>query len=262
MPIPSHHAVGDTGHAADHNAIVDTLTAHDQSITTLQGVTTGLFYISGNNTSNISGTSNWWAKVVVPLGNRDSAADVFSLFQNTKKTSWFNGYGEARFSAADPTHVPVIVSPYDGTQSADLQRWTDASGTTLAKVDRLGNITGANTDWGPWTDITLQSGINWYQHSTHKPQYRVKGSDVQLRGVVSKSNGTDFTTSPVTLGTLPTGARPTALVYNSVARQANGNTLIARLEVASTGTITVYLNTDASGAWISFDNTQFSTLAD
>jgi hypothetical protein len=262
MPIPSHHVVGDTGHAADHNAIVDTLTTHDQAISTLQGVTTGLFYISGNNTSNISGTSNWWAKVVVPVGNRDSAADVFSLFQNTKKTAWFNGYGEARFSAADPTHVPVIVSPYDGTQSVDLQRWTDAAGATLAKVDRLGNITGANTDWSAWTNITLQSGITWYQHSTHVPQYRTKGTDVQLRGVCAKTNSTDFTSSPVTLGTLPAGARPTGLVYNAVARQASSSTLVARLEVASTGTITVYTDTSNSGAWISLDNTQFSTLAD
>jgi hypothetical protein len=262
MPIPSHHVVGDTGHAADHNAIVDTLTTHDQSITTLQGVTVGLFYISGNNTSNLTGTTNWWAKVVVPSGNRDSAADIFSLFQNTKKTTWFNGYGEARFSAADPTHVPVIVSPYDNTQSGDLQQWKDSTGTTLAKVDKSGNITGANTEWGPWTNITLQSGIVWYQHSTHTPQYRVKGDVVQLRGVCGKSNGTDFTSSPVTLGTLPAGARPTGLVYNAVARQVSSNTMVARLEVASTGSITVYTDTSNSAAWISLDNTQFSTLAD
>jgi hypothetical protein len=260
MPIPSHHSVGDTGHAADHNAIVDMITTHDQAISTLQSTTVGLFYVAGGNVSGISGTATTWARVNLPTGDRSAAVDTYQVYHGSNKIFWLDGYGRPRVKVDDPSHIPSIIDSPVG-QTANLEEWR-VNGVAKAYIDASGNLRGANTDWGPWTNITLQSGIVWYQHSTHVPQYRVKGDLVQLRGCVAKSNGTDFTSSPVTLATLPIGARPSALTYNAVARQANGNTLLARLEVNSAGTIVVYTNADASGAWISFDNTQFSTLPD
>lgn len=261
MPsIPSHHNVGDTGHAADHNAIVDTLEAHDQSITTLQGATSGIMYVAGGNVSNITGSATTWAKVNLPTGDRSIAADTYQVFHGSNKIFWLDGFGRPRVKTDDPTHTPALYDTVAG-QTANLAEWR-VNGVTKASVDKDGNVVAPNVTPGTWTALPLNSGIVWYDHGTHKPQYRIVNDEVQLRGAVSKSNVTDFTSSPVTIGTLPIGARPTALIYAVVARQLVGATLAARLQIDSSGVISVYIDTSNSASWIALDNTRFSILGD
>ena len=47
MTIPSRHAIGDTGHTADHNLIVDTLTTLQATVNSLttSGLPTGAVYV-------------------------------------------------------------------------------------------------------------------------------------------------------------------------------------------------------------------------
>jgi hypothetical protein len=260
MPIPSHHAVGDTGHAADHNAIVDTLTGHDQAITNLQGVTANIFYVTGGNVSTIADNTTIWSRVNLPSGDRSAAPDTFQVFHGSNKIFWLDNEGKPRVKNDDPTHIPSVIDSAAG-QTANLAEWR-VNGVAKASIDANGNLSATNLNKSAWTNISLNSGIVAYGHSTHTPQYRIQGDVVELRGVCGKSNGTDFTSSPVVLGTLPVGARPTALVYNVVARQVSGATMAARLEVATTGAITVYTDTSNSGAWISVDNTSFSILGE
>jgi hypothetical protein len=260
MPtIPSHHNVGDTGHAADHNEIVDTITGHDQAIATLQSTTVGLFYVAGGNVSAISGTATTWARVNLPTGDRTAASDTYQVFHGSNKIFWLDGFGRPRVKVDDPTHIPSIIDSPVG-QTANLEEWR-VNGVAKAYVDASGNVHGANTDWGPWTGITLQSGIVAFGGDTAPPQYRVFRDQVQLRGVVKKSSGSDFSSSPQIVGTLPAGARPTYLTYSPTTRTSVNGRTSARLEVNSAGTITIYFEQADTPSWLGLGGIQFSTLS-
>lgn len=259
MPIPSHHNPGDPGHAADHNAIVDTLTAHDQAVASLQGTTQGIFYLAGNNTCTITGTSTSWAVINLPTGNRDTAVDTYQIFHGPNKIFWFDGYGYPRVKNDDPTHVPLTIDSVAG-QTASLQEWR-FNGTTVAAIQPDGTILAPNTVPGTWLDMPLNSGIVAYGHDTHNPQYRIVNDRVELRGVVAKSNGSNFTSSPVTIATLPANARPTALSYAVIGRQFVDVSGFARLQVDSSGTINVYFYTGDPPGWMALD-CSFSLLGE
>src|SRR4051812_47296888 len=112
--IPSHHNVGDPGHAADHNAIVDTITTHDLAIAALQGVTSGIFYVAGGNVSNITNGSTIWAKVNLPAGDRSAAPDTFQVFHGVNKIFWLDNEGKPRVKNDDPTHIVSVVDSVSG----------------------------------------------------------------------------------------------------------------------------------------------------
>lgn len=262
MPIPSHHNVGDAGHAADHNAMADTLTAHDQAIATLQTATVGIFYLAGGNVTNINDSTTIWARVNLPAGDRSAAPDTFQVWHGANKIFWFDNGGKPRVKSDDPTHIPMVFDSVTG-QTASLGEWR-VNGVMKAKVDAAGNIIAPNTTPGAWTNITLQSGIVGYGTPASTPQYRIINDVVELRGLVAKSNGTDFTASPVTVGTLPTAARPTRLnppiVYAAVPHYISGASFTARLQVDSAGVITIYFVTGDSPAWLGLDGARFSIL--
>jgi hypothetical protein len=260
VTIPSHHNPGDTGHAADHNAIVDALTSHDQSIATLQGATTGLFYISGNNTSNIAGTTTPWATVNLPTGSRDAAVDTYAVFHGSNKIFWLDGYGHPRTKNDDPTHTPDIIDSVVG-QTANLAEWR-VNGVTKVAIAADGTVVAPNITPGTWTDITLASGLVRNSSLGHKPQYRVVGGCAELRGNIAKSNGTDFTVTPTQLGTLPSAASPGAYCYGVGASQFNGDFGWSRLEVRPDGTLWMYFSHAASPAyspgWVAIDNFRYA----
>jgi hypothetical protein len=257
MPIPSHHIIGDTGHTADHDSIVDVLTAHDQSIGDLETATVGLFYLAGSNVSNISDNTTIWGRVNLPAGDRSIAPDTFQVFHGSNKIFWIDNAGKPRVKTDDGTFIPWVIDSVTG-HSASLTEWR-VNGIMKAKIDAAGNIVAPNTTPGAWTGITLQSGISAYQPGTHQPpQYRIINDQVQLRGTVTKSGG--FTVSPVTLGTLPGGARPQFLAYAVCATQFTGNKFSGRMEVNNTGAIIFYFDATVSPDWINLDGMRFSIL--
>lgn len=260
MPsIPSHHNVGDTGHAADHNAIVDTLQAHDQSIATLQGSTSGIMYVAGGNVSNITGTGTTWAKVNLPTGDRSTAADTYQVFHGVNKIFWLDGFGRPRVKTDDPTHIPCVYDTVAG-QTANLGEWR-VNGMTKVSFDKNGNVLAPNVTPGAWTGITLQSGITAYGSNTAPPQYRIVGDEVQLRGAVKKSSGSDFSSSPQIVGTIPAAARPAYLTYTATARTSVNGRTSARLEVNPDGTISIYFEPSDTPTWLGLDNVRYSILS-
>lgn len=265
MPsIPSHHNVGDTGHAADHNAIVDTLEGHDQAINDLQSTTSGIFYVAGGNVSTINNATTIWAKVNLPTGDRTGAPDTFQVWHGSNKMFWLDNEGKPRAKNDDPTHVVSVVDSVTG-QTANIQEWR-VNGATVASLKADGTLAAPNVTPTAWTAMPLNTGIVDYSvgHFGHSPQYRAIGDEVLLRGLVGKSGGGVFTTdaSPVTIGTLPVGMRPTQLTYASVSSTWSGPDLTSRLEVRPDGTIVISFRiTDGyTPLWFALDNVRFSRL--
>jgi hypothetical protein len=262
MTIPSHHNLGDAGHKDDHNAIVDVLTTHDQAIGTLQTATVGIFYLAGGNVTNINDTTTIWSRINLPAGDRSTAPDTIQFFHGANKIFWLDGWGQPRVKNDDPARIPWVVDSVTG-QTASLNEWR-VNGVTKARIDSAGNIVAPNTTPGAWTNITLQSGLVGYGSPASTPQYRIINDVVELRGLVAKSNGSDFTSSPVTIGTLPSGARPARLnppiVYCIVPHYVSGSSFTARLQVDSAGVISIYFVTGDSPTWLGLDGARYSIL--
>jgi hypothetical protein len=260
MPIPSHHNPGDAGHAADHNAIVDTLTSQAGAISTLQSTTVGLFYVAGGNVTNIADGTTTFSRINLPTGDRSSAADTVQYYHGSNKISWFDGYGRFRTKTDDPTHVPSVIDSASG-QTANLGEWR-VNGVLKANVDANGNLAATNVGWGAWTALTLASGYKRNPDFGNAIQYRISkaGDEVQLRGNIVKTSGADFSSSPSQIATLPAGLpAPPSHVYKVCAAQFSGTEHSIRAEVHADKTLWIYYGYTPN--WISIDGLSYSPLS-
>lgn len=105
-----------------------------------------------------------------------------------------------------------------------------------------------------WTDLALQGGLTW-RTSGHKPQYRLVGDEVQLRGLIDVAStlaaATVFTT-------LPVGFRPLAAISYPMITAAGGPiTLLAR----TSGTIEVFQGMSSVPTYFGIEVVRFSVTA-
>lgn len=265
MPtIPSHHVVGDSGHTTDHNAMVDVLADHETRIAGIQTAQPGYMLKSGNNTVSVANPSGYAENVIVPAGSRDGTY-VKSVTVGGKRTFGLDTNGQLRVSSYASTDVPFTVWGFDATQSADLTRWrTHEAGPIVARVDSVGNIYAPNITPSTWTNITLASGIAWNSTGGARPQYRVVGDVVELRGSVKRTTDTDFTVSPSDVGTLPVDVRPPYWVYSAQAANFVDSTGYVRVEVQTSGLIRFYFANSGvtyQPRWIQLDGIRYSRTA-
>jgi hypothetical protein len=260
MPtIPTHHAVGDTGHTNDHNGVVDVLTDHELRITNVQSAQATALVNSGQNNVTIANPSGYAFHVTIPSGTRDNSAYVHSVTYGGKQTFGLDTFGQLRVSASAPGNVPMEVAGYDSTQTADLTRFRQGStGTVVARIGPDGTVYAPNITPGAWSSISLSSGLVHATATGAVPQYRVTGDVVMLRGSVAKSDSSGFSSSPVTLGSLPSGASPQNLVYFICGTQFSGGYAWARVQVGSDGAIRAYFSvTNFNPTWINLDGISF-----
>lgn len=245
MTIPSHHDVGDDGHAQDHNNIVDTLSSHASQLANLTSQVVGVMYLDGNNNVQIDDTTSYAMRVDLPTGNRDTAPDQISMYWGNRRTFALDAYGHLRVAAASTTSVPAIVRTTTN-QTADALQIQSGTGNSLMRVDAQGNIAAANynnTDWdsevwGPWTNLPLASGYQAHPDFGFTPQYKVKPSgEVKLRGTISRTTGAKFT-SATAIATIPTDYAPAESVY-AVAGSGTGTGAMwsVRIDVGPDGII-------------------------
>ncbi|AKZ59163.1 hypothetical protein SAM23877_6118 [Streptomyces ambofaciens ATCC 23877] len=136
--------------------------------------------------------------------------------------------------------------------------------TYLIAEDRFDRRDGDNV-WrplspGPWKPFSFASG---YSAHTGAPAYRIINGEVQLRGVVRRTNGADLVLNTETsLGTLPAEARPTAWRYFLAPTQFTNVSGVsyfsARIGVAPDGTINYIMPLKSSSNWIGLDVVRFS----
>lgn len=261
MPtIPTHHSIGDTGHTTDHNSIVDVLTNHESRVAGLEAEQSGYLLNTGQNTVNVANPSGYAEHVVIPSGSRDGAVFIQSVTYGGKRTFALDTFGHTRASAVNASSTPLEVAGFDATQSSDLQRWRQSDGgTILARVGFDGTIYAPNITPGVWTTLTLSSGLVANTSAGAVPSYRLVGDMVQLKGNIAKSDGTGFSSSPITLGSLPSGFRPAALTYTIIATNFASGYAWGRLQIGSDGSMQMYF---ASGSfnptWCSLDTVAFS----
>lgn len=265
MPtIPSHHTVGDTGHTTDHNQIVDVLTDHETRIGTIQTAAATHMVKSGNNTVSVANPSGFSENVIVPSGSRDGTY-VQSVTVAGRRTFGLDTNGQLRVSCVNGGEVPVTVWGFDSGQTADLQRWrTYEAGVIVARVDNVGNVYAPNLTPGAWTNITLASGIAWNSGLGSRPQYRLVGDCVELRGNAKRSSDANYSVSPTDIGTLPGAACPPASWYAVTGSNFAQSTGYVRVEIQNSGLIRFHFagpGVTYAPAWVSLDNIRFSKTA-
>lgn len=265
MPtIPSQHVVGDLGHTSDHNAIVDVLTDHEQRLVSQASSISGAMVKAGSNIINVANPAGWFKRIDIPAGTRDSSVWVEQVTYGGKRTFGLDTYGQARLDASTAAQVPLIVSGYSAAHATDILQWRKyEGGSTLGRVDQNGNIYAPNITPGTWTNITLASGIAWYGSGTARPQYRITGDLVELRGLLKKTNNTDFTaTNPIDLCTLPSVAAPVYTHYFTTATQLSGGYGAVRIEAFASGLIRFYRWSEShTPNWVALDGIIFSRTA-
>lgn len=259
MPtIPSHHVVGDTGHTTDHNSMADVLTDHENRLVSQATSISGAVVKAGSNIINVTNPAGWFKRIDIPAGTRDSSVWVDQVTYGGKRTFGLDTMGQIRVDAAATTQVPFIASGYNSSHATDIIRWRQyEGGAILGRVDQNGNIYAPNITPTTWTNLTLASGIAWKGDASARPQYRVVGDMVQLRGAIKKSDGTDFSTSPTTITTMPSGTTPPYLTYLIQACELGSGMASVRLEITTAGVVKFYLITPSSTpqtpAWMTLD---------
>lgn len=265
MPtIPTHHSVGDTGHTTDHNSIVDVLTDHEQRVTTLQTAQSGYMVKTGGNVVTLANPSGISEQVIIPSGVRDNTAAVAKVIYGGVQTYALDPYGHLRMSAADVGSVPAEVSGFSNSQLADLTRWRKAgsAGAIVSRVDKDGNVYAPNLTPTTWTGITMAAGLGWHSALGARPQYRLVGDMVELRGLFHKADSSPFTVSPTDIGTLPPGAAPPYGVYTMAGAQFVSGQLSVRMEIMASGLMRFYFQAPGYAPnWASLDGIRFSRLA-
>lgn len=93
-------------------------------------------------------------KIILPAGDRTTAAapNTFSVFWNAGSDSspnlqetWrLNEYGEQRLQPSAPNRVASRTKQYNGSQTANLEEWTDFSNNVLASVGPTGAMRAPN----------------------------------------------------------------------------------------------------------------------
>lgn len=276
MTIPIHHSLGDVGHTTDHNSISDVLQDHEADIGGLSSSVGGLqssissvqnqvnnlgsVYMSksGNNNVTVSNPTGYEARVTIPAGTRDGNVFVHSTTYGGRATFELDSYGQIRQGSAIDTTCPVeIYGP--NTQTEDLTRWRRGgiTGGIVAKVDAFGNITAPNVTPGGWSNIPLDGAVS--SNFGIPCQYRTIGDMVYLRGNIKRSNNANFTSSPQTVGTLPSGYRPPYTLYTAQGAFFGNNYLYVRMEIQSGGAIVFYFPSSVyQPTWVALDNISFS----
>lgn len=261
--IPSHHVVGDAGHTDDHNAVSDVLTDHETRVTALEGVQGGYLVKTGGNIVNVTNPAGTSDAVVIPSGTRDLNAYISTVTYGGVRTYGLDTYGQLRVGAAMDSTTPAEFFGQSNTQTSDLTRWrkNGVLGTVVARVDANGNLFAPNITPGAWTNITLTSGLVWSSSLGARPQYRIVGDCVELRGAVQKTSG-DFTTSPQDLGVVPAGAAPPYQTYGLGGAQFSAGQDHVRIEVQTGGLIRFYFASSTyTPTWVSLDNFRYSRTA-
>lgn len=266
MPtIPSHHVVGDTGHTTDHNAIVDTLTDHESRLVTQAAGVSSAVVKGGSNIIGLTNPAGWFKRIDIPSGSRDAAVWVDQVTFGGKRTFGLDTMGQARLDAATTTQVPLIVSGYSNSHATDIVRWRQyEGGPTLGRIDQNGKIYAPNITPGAWTNLTLAGGIAWKGDSSSRPQYRIVGDRVELRGAIKKSDGTDFTATPTNVTTMPAGTIPPYLTYLMQACELGQGMASVRLEITNAGLVRFHLISyggNQSPGWVTLDGAWWSLTA-
>lgn len=93
-------------------------------------------------------------KIILPAGDRTStnAPNTFSIFWNAgtdsvpnlQETWRLNEYGEQRLQPSAPNRVASRTKQYNGSQTANLEEWTDFSNNVLASVGPTGAMRAPN----------------------------------------------------------------------------------------------------------------------
>lgn len=260
--IPTHHVVGDPGHTDDHNAVTDVLNDHQTRVAALEGVQASYMVKTGANTITLTNPAGIAETITIPSGTRDTSVWVKSVSYGGTRTFALDTYGQPRFGAAMTTEVPLTVWGYSASQTGDLQRWRQyQGGPVLTRVGPDGTVYAPNITPGVWTNITLSSGLVWSSGLGSRPQYRIVGDCVELRGAVQKTTG-DFTTSPQDLGVIPTGAAPPYQTYGLGGSQFSAGQDHVRIEVQTGGLIRFYFASSTyTPTWVSLDNFRYSRTA-
>lgn len=258
--IPSHHNVGDAGHTDDHNATYDVLNDHQSRLAAVESAQPTFMVKTGNNIVTLANPSGVADQVTVPAGPRDSTALIRSITVSGKRVWWLDAYGMQRLEAASVNATPLVVSGYDDAQAGDLQRWQKhGTGALLARVDKDGNVFAPNLTPGNWVNIPLATGIVHNPTLGARPQYRITGDRVELRGNIKKSNDTDFTVSPQNIGTLPVDVRPPNYVYSVQGATFRAGYGYVRMEIIAEGLIRFYFQSSSyTPDWVSLDGFNFS----
>lgn len=259
MPtIPTHHTVGDTGHTTDHNFLVDVLTDHELRLTNVQAAEANALVNSGQNTVTLTNPAGYAFHVVIPSGTRDNTAYIHTVTYGGKQTFGLDTFGQLRVSASATGNVPMEVAGYDSTQTADLLRFRQGStGTVVSRVGPDGTVYAPNITPGAWANVSLSSGLQHAAATGATPQYRITGDRVEMRGSIEKTSG-NFTTSPVTLGSVPSGASPLNLTYFICATNFSGGYAWSRVQIGSNGSIQAYFSsTNINPSWINLDGISY-----
>lgn len=109
---------------------------------------------------------------------------------------------------------------------------------------------------GPWATLPYGTG---YQGFAGNPGYRLINGTVQLRGQVSKTDGTVFTSNGTTgyaIATLPSGFRPTYTVELPAAQELATN-YVCRQQIGTDGVITAFIETGGNPHWVGLDGLSF-----
>lgn len=112
---------------------------------------------------------------------------------------------------------------------------------------------------GPWIPLPLQTG---YSAFAGAPAYRLLNGSVELRGQISKTDGSLFTSNGSTgyqIAVLPAGYRPLYTV-EMVGAQELATNYYCRIEVDTDGTVIAFVATGGSPHWVGLDNLRFSTV--
>ncbi|MFB7605301.1 hypothetical protein [Streptomyces gardneri] len=190
-------------------------------------------------------------------------------------------YGQS-ISVAALTDAPnaqmLAAGIVDAVAPRTVMRFTSASNRSATLVGAAAPVPGmityltaedryearmADNTWqtispGPWVPLTFASG---YVAKTGSPGYRVVGDTVELRGTVEKSTPAPFTKGVAfTIATLPAAVRPSTWRYFVAATEFVSSFLYARVEVGTTGDITVIIppGTATAASWLSLDSLRYS----
>ncbi|KAA6216381.1 hypothetical protein [Streptomyces filamentosus] len=123
---------------------------------------------------------------------------------------------------------------------------------------RMNDGTWRTISSGPWVPIAFAAG---YAAKTGNPAYRITGDIVELRGTMERSPASPFVKGAAfTIATLPVAARPSASRYFAAATEFISFDVVARVEVAASGAVSVIVppSSGTAASWLSLDSCRYS----
>ena len=158
--------------------------------------------LSGGSTIQIPNGdySTMALRVLLPAGDRTvgAAPNTMSVQWNAgtdgapnyQETFRLNEYGEVRLQPSAPNRIAARIKQYNGSQSADLQQWTDWSNNVLASVGPTGTVRAPNLGFLLPFSLTGNVSVATGKHRL----YNDTGVSLTIRSVRAS------------VGTAPTGA--------------------------------------------------------